>query len=841
MTEHCIKLTRFTAFLLLLTFSLVGAEAQTHSLNGAWQIESRAVPQPFAAQVPGYVHEALRDAGHVTDLNDEAIQAWNAHDYTYVLDGFGLPAGWPLNDGAVLVLEGVDTFAEVWLNGTKLGDCANYFRTWRLPMDAGLLKPDGNRLEVRIRSPFSEAEALLRKQAHPLPGEPVRAVARKPQYHYGWDWGPKITPMGIHGNVSIEAAGTSRLEGEELRTISIESSRNAVVEANALLHTPYRGKVSLQVRVSDGQMSRAFRREARITAPQTELNHRFALDSIKLWWPHDLGLPYLYAVELTVRDSADALLASRSFNAGIRTIELDTSPDEEGANFRFVINGMPHFMRGANLIPASMFERSASDERVIQNLRDAKAVHMNMLRIWGGGVYERDTVYAWCDANGVLIWQDFMYACAMYPGDDAFITNAKAEAEEQVLRLRKHPCIALWCGNNENSEGWHRWGWQSGLSAGEKEQVWNAYRRLFQRVLPAVVSELHNVSYWESSPSLGRGDALHTTRGDAHYWGVWHDAEPFDTFKTKVPRFMSEFGFQSMPDIATIRENWRGGQADRTSQEVIRFQKHPRGFALMDEYMQRSYRPALSDEQWAYQTQLVQRDGIVMGIRAHRLGKPRCMGTLYWQLNDVWPGISWSSIDSAGRWKALHYALKQVYAPVSIWLEHHEGKVRMCAVNDIGTPAKVPFTLRFLGMDGKSITKAIPSSLTVETNPVTFNVDINDHQFARLYAAGQAFFVLEYPYRGEAYRQVLFARDPIAMDYEAANPELTIRQAPNGTYTIVIETAVFAKDVVVGASAEGEFSNNYFDVLPNEKLPITFTPKNAEEAVSFSVRCLNCD
>ncbi len=584
-----------------------------------------------------------------------------------------------------------------------------------------------------------------------------------------------------------------------------------------------------------------FGRETRITASRTELNHRFALDSIKLWWPHDLGLPYLYSVELSVRDSAEQLLVSQNFKAGIRTIELDTSVDEEGANFRFVVNGKPHFMRGANLIPAGIFERTVSDERVIQNLRDAKAVHMNMLRIWGGGVYERDTVYAWCDANGVLIWQDFMYACAMYPGDDGFIANAKAEAEEQVLRLRKHPCIALWCGNNENSEGWHRWGWQSGLTASEKEQVWASYRRLFQRLLPGVVSEFHNVSYWESSPSLGRGDALHTTRGDAHYWGVWHDAEPFETFKTKVPRFMSEFGFQSMPDIATIKSNWRGGQADTTNPEVTRFQKHPRGFALMDEYMQRSYPPAKSDAQWAYQTQLVQRDGIVMGIRAHRLGKPRCMGTLYWQLNDVWPGISWSSIDGAGRWKALHYALKQAYSPVSIWLEHHEGKVRMCAVNDLGTPLTVPFTLRFLGMDGKSITKAIPSSLTVDTLPVTFNIDINDNQFARLYAEGKAFFVLEYPYRGEAYRQVLFARDPIAMDYEPAHPELTVRMAANGTYTLTSESSVFAKDVVLRASAEGEFSQNYIDLLPNERLSVTFVPKTAGAEIDFSLTCLNCD
>lgn len=836
------KLTPLALLLLTACAFVAPVNAQTLDLDGQWRLESDALTESIAAKVPGYIHEALLTAGHIADLNDEGIQTWSRHDYAYVFEGFGLPAGWSPSGASVLVLEGVDTFAEVWLNGTKLGGCNNYFRTWRLPIEAGVLQADGNRLEVRLRSPFAAGEALLKKQAHPLPGEPIRAVARKPQYHYGWDWGPKITPMGIHGSVYLEPADLTRFEGEELRTVSIENGQQAMLDVNAIVNSGYTGKVTLEITIADAERKRSFAREAIVSKGQrTELNHRFELDSIKLWWPHDLGLPHLYNVELRLLDSTEAELARSAFKVGIRTVELDTSPDDEGAHFRFVINGKQHFMRGANLIPAGIFERSLSDEKVIQNLEAARAVHMNMLRIWGGGVYERDTVYAWCDANGVLVWQDFMYACAMYPGDDDFIANATQEAIEQVLRLRKHPSIALWCGNNENSEGWHRWGWQSGLSDSEKTAVWRSYRVLFKEVLPAVVHGFHNIHYWESSPSLGRGDALHTTRGDAHYWGVWHDAEPFSTFNQKVPRFMSEFGFQSMPDIETIEAVWESGSADTSAAAVRGYQKHPRGFKLMNDYMLRSYSPASSSHDWAYQTQLVQRDGIVMGIRAHRMGKPRCMGTLYWQLNDCWPGISWSSIDGAGRWKALHYALKQAYAPVSVWLEHKDGKVRMCAVNDLGTPVTLPFTLRFLGMDGENITRPMPYSLTVDDSPIEQQIDIHDVQFAKLYANGAAFFVLEYPFRGEVYRQVLFAREPLAMEFGSASPEMTIRKAPNGTYTIAVETSVFAKDVVLGASAEGAFSQNYIDILPKERLSITFTPNSAETDVKFSLRCLNCD
>lgn len=835
------KITRIALLLLTALGWINPFGAQRLLLDGEWDVESRALSETIPAQVPGYVQEALLSAELIESLNDERIQKWSAYDYTYVLEGFGLPAGCSADDTFVMVLEGLDTHGEIELNGVPIGECNNYFRTWRFPIPAGLLRQEGNRMEIHLRSPSTVGEALLKDQQHPLPGEPIRAVTRKPAYHYGWDWGPKITPMGIHGSVYLEKTPRARIEGEELRTLSISNGHSAIAELNAVLYTAYSGRAHMTVVVSDDNTRRSFARELRIpTSSHHELNHRFELDSIKLWWPHDLGLPHLYSVELTVHDSSNAVLAQRSFKAGIRTIELDTSPDEEGAHFRFIVNGKPHFMRGANLIPPGIFERSVPDERLIQTLEDALAVNMNMLRIWGGGVYGNDTLYAWCDANGMLVWQDFMYACAMYPGDETFLDNARQEAEEQVLRLRKHPSVALWCGNNENSEGWHRWGWQDGLTENQKKDVWRSYTRLFKQILPSVVSNNHNISYWESSPALGRGDKLHTTRGDAHYWGVWHDAEPFSSFTTKVPRFMSEFGFQSMPDLETIRSSWLSQSADTAAADVRQYQKHPRGFSLMNRYMDQLYPTTETAEIWAYQSQLVQRDGMLVGIRAHRMDKPRCMGTLYWQLNDCWPGISWSSIDGEGRWKALHYALEPAYAPVSAWLEHKDGKVRMCAVNDLGTPFTLIFTLRFLGMDGENITRPIPYSVTVNDTPLIQQIDIHDIQFAKRYAGGEAFFVLEYPFRGKAFRQVLFARDPLAMDYGKANPKMSVRKAPNGVYTIAIESDTFAKDVVVTTSAKGAFSHNYIDILPKEKFPITFTPTDPDAEIEFRLRCLNC-
>jgi beta-mannosidase len=399
-------------------------------------------------------------------------------------------------------------------------------------------------------------------------------------------------------------------------------------------------------------------------AGESEVSFFIKLMNPLLWWSNGQGSPGLYAFEVDLI-SNDVVIDHRKELIGLRDIRLITERDSIGESFYFQLNGQPVFMKGANYIPLKYFPGEATEadyRKLIQQCNDA---HINMLRVWGGGVYEDDIFYDLCDQNGILVWHDFMFACSMYPGDETFIQNVSAEATEQVKRLRNHPCIALWCGNNENSEGWERWGWKSGLSETEIASLQKAYDDVFRKLLPQIVSENSKTDYWESSPRMGRGDARSINEGDSHYWGVWHDEEPFEVLQTKVPRFMSEFGMQSYPSKEVLMEMTEEDELRMSDKGIAQHQKHSRGFSLMEKYMSNWYSPVSRDnwERYAEMTQVVQAEGMMIGIEAQRRAMPKCMGTLYWQLNDVWPAFSWSSIDYKGTPKLLHEALKTVFAP----------------------------------------------------------------------------------------------------------------------------------------------------------------------------------
>lgn len=809
-------------------------------LHNGWVLEGPNV-DVLPARVPGYVHQSLLDAQIITDLNDERNNKWSEHDYVYRLSDFGLPAGWRAYPELELVFEGIDTFAEVLLNGQTLVNCDNYFRTWRVKVN-DLLNDVGNVIEVKIKSPYTAGKERLEQQAHPLPGEPIRAVARKPQYHYGWDWAPTITPMGIHGAVRLEAHYGMRLEGSELRTLSLDGG-NAIVEFNGVLHMATNDLVTLSLLLDSGTGAQRFGADI-VLHPRAdgrhEVNHRFEIEQARLWWPHDLGQPILYDVAVEIA-RGDGVICATRFKAGIRTIELVTVPDTYGETFAFAINGVPQFMRGANYVPPSLFERTVTDHEVLNVLNDALKVHMNMIRVWGGGVYERDAFYDWCDEHGVLVWQDFMYACAMYPGDDAFVTNARREAEEQVLRLRRHASIALWCGNNEVSEGWRRWGWQEGLSDLEQKAIEQSYRKLFNQTLTHVVEAHTSAAYWESSPRYGRGDERYLSSGDAHDWGVWHDGQPFEHYLENVPRFMSEFGFQSMPDIQTIRDTWQLSQADTSHAEVRRYQKHPRGFAIMDTYMKRSYREARDFEDWSYLSQLVQRDGIVLGIRAQRGSRPACMGSLYWQLNDCWPGVSWSSIDGARRWKALHYALDAAFSPASLFLITIDDKLLMYSTKDIIGRVNIPYKLNIFDFNGQALTDELTGMHTAIKAVQGSNPWLSERKGFSEYLSGEAVVVLEWEHRGAVHRQAVFSKPLRDIDLPVAHPYIQVLEATPSLVRLLVTSDVFASNVCLSTAASGNFNTNYFDLPAGWSQEVIFMPGNPSESPEFELRCLNCD
>ncbi|MCC7245677.1 MAG: hypothetical protein IT269_08370, partial [Saprospiraceae bacterium] len=436
---------------------------------------------------------------------------------------------------------------------------------------------------------------------------------------------------------------------------------------------------------------------------------------------------------------------------------------------------------------------------------------------------------------------DFMYACALYPGGGRFLKNAAREAIEQIERLRQHPSVVLWCGNNENNEAWHHWGWQMQFTEAQRAQLWRDYRTMFNELLPTYVEQFSGgVPYWESSPKFGRGNSKSTSEGDSHYWGVWHDEEPFDVFNKKVPRFMSEFGFQSFPEWRTI-ESFTN-ESDRTleSKVMLAHQKHPRGNALIAEYMKRDYHAPKKFEDFVYVSQLLQAEGMRTGFEAHRRNKPYCMGTLYWQLNDVWPVASWSSIDCFGHWKALHYYAKEAFSPLAALPMLENDRFQVYGVNDKPDADTVTLRVRTMNFEGKVLSTHVMENIILkpDSSRVIWENPYTDLLQKEKPESCVTEIILE---KGgiERYRRLFYAVPPKKMKLPSPKIEVEISTTDKGILVSILSDKL-AKNVMVGTTLKGRFSNNYFDVLPGQKVSVLFTPDVKPSGdIQFTVKSLN--
>jgi beta-mannosidase len=518
----------------------------------------------------------------------------------------------------------------------------------------------------------------------------------------------------------------------------------------------------------------------------------------------------------------------KSIKKGIRTIKLITKKDSIGESFYFELNGKMVYMKGANYVPQHSFQNKVTNSQYKKLLSDVVESNMNMLRVWGGGIYENDVFYELCDTKGILIWQDFMFACAMYPGDIEFLANIQEEAEQQVKRLRNHPSIALWCGNNENAEGWKRWGWQNNRTEKEKVEIWNDYLAVFDTILPNVVAEFSDTDYWETSPKYGRGNPKHKTEGDAHDWWVWHDGYPFEHFENNVPRFMSEFGFQSFPSFETIKYINQTDTVNLNTKAMKSHQKHVRGSQLIAEYMERDYNIPTNDEDYVYISQLLQAKGIVMGIEAHRRDKPNNMGTLYWQLNDCWPAISWSSIDYFGNWKALQYKAKKAFENVLISSVLQGDNVQTFVINDTFEPIQGVLKQKVIDFYGKEIwthAKEIEVLETSSKNFYDFSLSDIDKKSSVL--------VTEF----DTHTSFYYFTKPKDLNLPKGNIDKKIFKTNKG-FSIRLKSKVLQKELFLFTKEKGHFSDNFFDLMPNETKVITFTSES-ETLSDLKIKTLN--
>ncbi|MGD2122905.1 MAG: glycoside hydrolase family 2 protein, partial [Gemmatimonadota bacterium] len=697
--------------------------AETVSLSDGWEFrwagEATGVGMPqdlrdtlsswLPATVPGTVHTDLLDQGLIPDpfyRNGEMRVQWIGEEDWVYRNTFIAASSMLEKEVVQLVFHGLDTFAEVRLNGNTILEADNMFRSWVADVRR-LLRAGENTLEILFRSPLPPALDARSALPYELPAgndrgdPPSRVFVRKAAYHYGWDWGPRLVTSGIWRPVELVGWSGGRIADLHLATDSITDEAgflNAAVDISITQGEADRraagGDVPMIVTLSSPEGAfEALSHQIAVQAGINRAEFSVRITEPQLWWPNGMGEAHLYTVQADLK--AGNRVDTVSHRVGIRTVELVTEPDSVGESFFFEVNGVPVFMRGANVIPLDHFSPRVTEEDYRALFEDVVWANMNMLRVWGGGIYEEKTFYDLADENGILIWQDFMFANGMYPGDSAFLANVEAEAIHQVRRLRNHPSLALWCGNNEMDEGWKNWGWARNYDTpGDSAAVRNAYETIFHEILPNVVGELDpGRRYWPSSPSLGWGDPESLNRGDSHYWGVWHGQEDFQVFAEKLPRFSSEYGFQAFPPMETVEAFTLPSDRGLFHPIVLAHQKHPIGNELILDYMGRDYPVPESFDDFVYVSQLLQARGMAVAFEAHRRAMPRTMGTLYWQLNDTWPVVSWSSRDYFGRLKALHYKTRKAFAPTLISPVLHGDTLQVWGVRDPVVPEPDPAAL----------------------------------------------------------------------------------------------------------------------------------------------------
>jgi len=692
-------------------------------LPGTPQLAAHPEALPWhGAKVPGTVHTDLLANSLIPDPYVDAPEAglqWiGLADWEY-RTRFDAPRRGERSD---LVFEGLDTFAEVWLNGEKLLEADNAFRTWRFAVQ-GKLRATGNELRVVLRSPIAKLLPVVRVMPRKLAGnypspygdEPPDAMtgnfARKPGYHYGWDWGPRYVTAGIWKPVVLESWDAVRVDNLHLRQDHVDEARadiTAVVSAEAVRDGVF--DLRLWQTAPGGKRSLAALRRVELRAGDNRIELPVRIEHPQRWFPNGYGMQPLYRFEIEV-GNGKAAVAKASARTGLRSIALRREPDDKGKSFYFEVNGIPVFAKGANSIPFDMFQPRVSKAQLRRVLESARDANMNFLRSWGGGYYESDEFFDLADELGLLVWQDFMFGGGMPPAyDEAFRANVIAEARDNVRRLRNHPSLALWCGNNEEEISWKYWGPGKALMEADPAfatQVWNGYVQLFGTDLRKVVAEEGGgIAYWASSPSDDLAEVANSpASGDMHYWEVWgNPAHPPSKYLEITPRFMSEYGLQAWPVQRTIDAFAKRGEQGITAPVIEAHQKFMagKGNERLLKYVNFEFGEAKDFDSFVYLSQAAQAEGIELAALHHRASRPYTMGSLYWQLNDVWPGASWSSIDWFGRWKALHFHARRFYAPVAVAaLRDAEGSTSLSLLNDRTHQVRGKLRLRILTLDGK--------------------------------------------------------------------------------------------------------------------------------------------
>lgn len=649
---------------------------QTCTLNGTWQLSAghRSL-ESVDMQIPGTVLSGLLAARKIKDpfyrTNEDATRALFWKDYVFTRT-FDVDEELLAQQHIVLVCEGLDTLAEISINGTFLAKTDNMHRTWKFQAKK-LLHPGKNEIQIVFRSVLRFIEDYpyeAHKKINYIPCGSMKGnqLLRKAHSMFGWDWGPQTIDAGIFRDIYLQGYSHARIE--DIR-IHQQHAKNVSVQTSITLSESVPGQ-KLCVELSEDGADKPLQTKLCKTNADGVAAVDFVIENPKLWWPNDYGDQPLYIVRTTLLDEDGTSLESITRRIGLRTLTISQEKDEWGNEFAFCVNGVKIFTRGGNYIPDDCLYTRITEKKLDYILESCRRAHFNCVRVWGGGYYPSDAFYDLCDEKGLIVWQDLMYACNVYDVTDAFAENCRQETYDNVRRLRHHASLGLWCGNNEIESAWDHWGdFQK-----ETPYLRADYIRLFEEVLPKAVQEADGETfYWHSSPSSGGcfDNPDDANRGDTHYWDVWHGQKPFTDYRKYFFRFCSEFGFQSFPCAKTVNSFTLEDDRNIFSRVMESHQKNNAANGKMLYYLSENLRYPKDLTHLLYASQVLQGMAIKYGVDHWRRNRGRCMGTLYWQINDDWPAPSWSSIDYFGRWKALHYMAQKFYAPhaVSMTLEDH--------------------------------------------------------------------------------------------------------------------------------------------------------------------------
>lgn len=789
-------------------------------LNQNWNIQCERTKELYLNNnVPCSVYKALIDNNKIPDPyyreNEYMSTSICDDDYTFTKK-FSLPSDITQHEHIFLKFNGIDTLSSIYLNGTLLGNTNNMHRTWEFDVKS-IIKENENLIEVKIKSPNKYIAEMQKNR--PIWGVDSTMAGypylRKAHCMFGWDWGPKLPDMGIWRDVCLEYFNDGRIKDIHYTQIHSENS----VKLNAEINCENYNCNSAVFEIFNPQGEKILEKKIQIL-PNINFSTSAEIKDPMLWWANGYGEQNLYTCKITLING-EKIVDQHSQQIGLRTLTISQDDDEWGKEFCFILNGKKIFAMGANYIPEDQILPLTNIERTKNLLRQCKNANYNFIRVWGGGIYPDDCFYDFCDENGIIIWQDFMFACSAYLLTDEFKETVSAEIADNIIRLRNHPSLGLWCGNNEIESAWEYWGLPN------DPQAQSDYLTIFEEIIPEIVKKYSpEIFYWPSSPSSGGGfkDASSNHAGDMHYWDVWHNFKPIEAFREYYYRFCSEYGFESLPSIKTIKSfaDEELGDFDLMSPVMDAHQKCVEGNEKIMFYLAQMVRYPYTFQRLVYSSQLVQADCIRSNVEHMRRARGRCMGSAYWQVNDSNPVISWSSIDYFGRWKGLHYYAKRFYAPVLLSIEDKDINNPIFNISN-ETMSTFNGTIHWTLRNNKAEIlewgefKAQCPALSAKDIGV---IDISKHLKKRFDKRTK---YLEYRLVCDneviSHGTTLFVR-PKEFNFLDPQIQYTVKEHEN-CFKIQFTAKYYAKSVCLDFNdCDGIFSDNWFDIHGNEPIEI---------------------